>query len=233
MKNLIKKELSHYLNNPLGYIVIVLFGIFANLFFVKDLFLIGSASLRPFFLLLPWLLLVFIPSITMRSFSEEKKNNTIEVLLTLPYSETQIVLAKFFAILIIITIALSLTLSLPLSLLFLTKIYLPEVLVGYVGVLFLGASFSALSLFFSSQTKNQVISFLLSTIILFFILILGSDFLASYLPRLIQEFFVPFSFFYHFNNFTKGVLDFRSLFYFCSFIFLFLFLTILVLEKRN
>jgi len=233
MKNLIKKELGHYFNTPLGYIITILFAIFANFFFVKDIFVVNSASLKPLFLLLPWFLLIFIPALSMRSFSEEKKNNTIEVLLTLPYSETQIVLAKFFAILIILIIGLSLTLSLPLSLLFLTKIYLPEVIVGYLGVLFLGASFSALSLFFSSQTKNQVLSFLLSTIILFFILILGSDFLASYLPRLIQEFFVPFSFFYHFNNFTKGVLDFRSLFYFCSFIFLFLFLTILVLEKRN
>jgi len=233
MKNLIKKEVSHYLNNPLGYIVIILFGIFANLFFVKDLFVVGSASLRPFFLLLPWFLLVFIPAVSMRAFSEEKRNNTIEVLLTLPYLETQIVLAKFFAVLTVFIIALSLTLSLPFSLFLLTKIYLPEILIGYLGTLFLGASFSAISLFFSSQTKNQVVAFLLSVITLFFLLVLGSDFLASYLPKIVQEFFVPFSPFYHFQNFIKGVFDFRSLFYFSSFVFLFLFLTVLELEKRN
>jgi len=232
MKNLIKKELGHYLNNPLGYIVIVLFGVFANLFFVKDLFVIGSASLRPFFLLLPWFLLVFIPSITMRSFSEEKKNNTIEILLTLPYSETQIVLAKFFSVLMVFIIALSLTLSLPLSLIFLTKIYLPEIFVGYLGVLLLGASFSAISLFFSSQTKNQVVAFLSSVITLFFLLVLGGDFLASYLPKLFQEFFVPFSPLSHFQSFVKGILDFRSVFYFFSLTFLFLFLTVVEFEKR-
>jgi ABC-2 type transport system permease protein len=233
MKNLIKKELNSYLNTPLGYIITILFGIFANFFFVKDLFITGSASLRPFFLLLPWFLLIFVPGQAMRSFSEEKRTNTIEVLLTLPYQETQIVLAKFLANLILFFIALSLTLSLPLSLSFLTKIYLPEVLVSYLGVLFLGASFSSLSLFFSSQTKNQVISFLSSVVCLFFLLLLGTDFFASLLPKNLQEFFVPLSPLYHFQNFVKGILDFRSLFYFFSFTFLFLFLTVLELEKRN
>jgi ABC-2 type transport system permease protein len=221
MKNLIKKELNFYLNTPLGYITTILFGIFANFFFVKDLFITGSASLRPFFLLLPWFLLIFIPGQAMRSFSEEKRTNTIEVLLTLPYQETQIILAKFLANLIL------------LSLSFLTKIYLPEVLVSYLGVLFLGASFSSLSLFFSSQTKNQVITFLSSVVCLFFLLLLGSDFFASLLPKNLQEFFVPFSPLYHFQNFVKGILDFRSLFYFFSFTFLFLFLTVLELEKRK
>jgi len=233
MKNLIKKELGHYFNTPLGYIITILFAIFVNFFFVKDIFVVNSASLRPFFLLLPWFLLIFIPALSMRSFAEEKRTNTIEVLLTLPYSETKIVLAKFLSIFLVIIIALSLTLSLPFSLFLLTKIYLPEVFVGYLGSTLLGLSFSSLSLFFSSQTKNQVLSFLFSTITLFFLLILGSDFLSSYLPRNIQEFFISLSPFYHFQNFVKGIIDFRSLFYFFSFNFLFIFLTILELEKRD
>src|SRR3989344_9699856 len=93
-KNLYKKELNYYLNNPIGYIVVVLFAVFANFLFVKDIFVIGSVSLRPFFSFLPWLFLVFVPALTMRVLSEEKRINTIEVLLTLPISELQIVLAK-------------------------------------------------------------------------------------------------------------------------------------------
>src|SRR5438045_3150828 len=98
MKPLYKKELNFYLNNPIGYITIVLFAAIANFLFVKDIFLAGSASMRPFFDLVPWLLLIFIPALAMRSFSEERKSNTLELLLTLPVSETQIVLAKFFAL---------------------------------------------------------------------------------------------------------------------------------------
>ena len=95
MKNLYKKELNYYLNNPIGYIVVVLFAVFANFLFVKDIFVIGSASMRPFFSILPWLFLVFIPALSMRTLSEEKRVNSIEILLTLPVSETQVVLAKF------------------------------------------------------------------------------------------------------------------------------------------
>jgi len=233
MRNLIKKELSYYLNNPLGYIVIVLFASFANLFYVKDIFLTGSASLRPFFFLIPWLFLVFIPALAMRIFSEEKRNNTLEIILTLPYSETQIVLSKFFALFFLLFLSLGLTFSLPVSLFFLAKIYLLEVVIAYFGCWILGASFIALTMFFSVKTKNQLVAFLLSSLLIFLLLILGSDFSASFLPRNIHDFLSYFSPFYHFQNFVKGILDLRSFFYFISFIFLFLFLTVVDLEKRN
>jgi len=233
MKNLIKKELNYYLNNPLGYIIIVLFGVFVNLFFIKDLFITGSASLHPFFLVLPWFFLVFVPSLAMRIFSEEKKSNTLEVLLTLPYSETQIVLAKFFSLFILLILSLILTISLPISLFFLAKIHLPEVFIAYLGGLLLGSSFISLSMFFSAKSKNQVVSFLLSVLLIFFLLVLGSDFSAAFLPKTMTDFLSYFSPFYHFQNFIKGILDFRSLFYFGSFVFVFLFLTILDLERRK
>ena len=151
MKSLYKKELNYYLNNPIGYIVVVLFAVFANFLFVKDIFVVGSASLRPFFNFLPWLFLVFIPSLGMRVFSEEKRINTIEVLLSLPISETQIVLAKFMALITLVIIGLTLTIGLPISLSLLTKIYLPEIIAGYVGSILLSGLYISLSMFFSSQ----------------------------------------------------------------------------------
>lgn len=233
MKSLYKKELGYYLNNPIGYIIVILFAAFANFFYVKDIFIIGSASMRPFFSIVPWFLLIFIPAISMRSLAEEKRMNTLETLLTLPISETQIILSKFLALLTILGMGLSLTLGLPISLSFLSRLYLPEILVGYLGVLFLGAFFISLSLFFSSQTKNQVIAFLVSILVLFFLLVMSTDFISSVLPKFVQDALIYFSPLYHLDNFLKGLVDLRSLFYFVSSILLFLFLSITELEKRG
>ncbi len=233
MLNLYKKEFAYYLNNAIGYIVIVLFAVFANFLFVKDIFVVGSASMKSFFGLLPWLFLIFIPALSMRIFSEEKRSNTIEVLLSLPISETQIVLAKFLALLTLSSISLFLTLSLPVSLAFVSKLYLPEILVGYLGAVLLAGAFISLSLFFSAQTKNQIIAFLMSTIVIFLITLLSTEFFGNILPKTIQDFLVYFSPIYHMENFIKGIIDLRSLFYFLSLISVFLFLSIFTLEKRN
>lgn len=230
---LYKKEINYYLNNPVGYIIIVLFAVFANFIFVKDIFVVGSASIRPLFLLMPWLFLIFIPAIAMRSLSEEKRTNTIEVLLTLPVSELQVVLAKFFALLTLVAIAVSLTLGLPISLAFITQIYLPEIIVGYIGILLLASAFISLSLFFSSLTKNQVIAFLVAALALFLFIVLSTDFAVTVLPKFVQDYLIYFSPIYHLQNFVKGVVDLRSLFYFLSFTVLFLFLTVIDLEKRD
>ncbi len=233
MFTLYKKELNYYLNNPIGYIILVLFGVFANFLYVKDIFVVGSASMRPFFNVLPWLLLIFVPALAMRALSEEKRTNTIEVLLTLPVSETQVVVAKFLALSTVMCIGLALTLSLPISLAFLTKMYFPEVMVGYLGTILLALFFLSICLFFSAQTKNQVVSFLMSVVVLFVCIVLGSDFMASVLPRSVLDMLTYFTPLYHLQNFVKGVVDLRSLFYFVSATFVFMFLTVIQLEKRG
>lgn len=233
MKSLFKKELSYYLNNPVGYIIIVLFAVFANFLFVKDIFVVGSASMKPFFGLVPWLLLIFVPAIAMRSIAEEKRTNTIETLLTLPLSETQIVVAKFLALKVVMVLALLLTMGLPISLSFLTRLSIPEIIVGYIGVFLMGGFFISLSLFYSSLTKNQVVAFLASIVTLFFILVLGTDLTSNVFPKEILDFTTYLSPFYHLQNFVRGVIDVRSIFYFVSFTVIFLFLTIVNLEKRD
>jgi len=233
MLNLYKKELNYYLNNPVGYIVIVIFAVFANFLFVKDIFLSGSASMRPFFNLLPWLLLIFAPALTMRILSEEKRTNTIEVLLTLPVTETEVIISKFLALFTLITIGLLLTFGLPISLSFLTKIYLPEILVGYIGSSLLAANFISLTMFFSCLTKNQVVAFLISALILFFMLVLGSDILSNVLPKVLLDYLSNLSPMTHLQNFIKGVIDIRSVVYFLTFSVITLFLTVVSLEKRG
>ncbi len=233
MKSLYKKEIGYYLNNPIGYIIVILFGVFANFLFVKDIFLIGTASMKPFFSFLPWLFMIFIPALSMRILSEEKRTNTLETLLTLPISETQIVTAKFFALLTVVCIGLLLTLSLPISLAFLSGLYFPETLVGYLGAISISASFIAVCMFFSSQTKNQVVAFLSSVIVLFLLIVLATDFISTIFPRILLDYAILFSPTYHLQNFIKGILDFRSIFYFLGITTIFLFLTIIDLEKRQ
>lgn len=233
MFTLYKKELNYYLNNPVGYIIVILFAVFANFLFVKDIFVTNSASMRPFFIVVSWLMLIFVPALTMRIISEEKRTNTLETLMSLPVSESQIILAKFFALLTLISIGLALTLSLPISLSYLTKMYLPEVFIGYIGLILYAAVFVAVSMFFSSITKNQVVAFLSSIILLFCLLVLYTDFFASALPKVMQDWLNYLSPLYHLENFIKGLIDFRSLFYFCSVASVFIFLTIVNLEKRS
>lgn len=235
---LYKKELNYYLNNPVGYIVIVLFATFVNFLYVKDIFVVGSASMKPFFSLIPWLMMVFIPALTMRSLSEEKRTNTIETLLTLPVSETQVVLAKLAAIATITLIGLLLTTALPVSLYAITsvtsgKIHLPEIFVGYTGAFLMSLLFISLSLFFSSLARSQVVAFMSSVITLFFFIVLSQDFLASVLPSILLDALGYFSPVYHLDSFIKGLLDLRAITFFISFTILFTFLTIIDLEKRN
>lgn len=231
--NLYKKELRYYLNNPIGYIIVILFAAFANFLFVKDIFVVGSASMRPFFTLLPWIFLVFVPALTMRILSEEKRTNTIEVLLTLPVSESQIVLAKFFTLCTIMGITIALTMGLPISLFLLTKLYIPEIIVAYIGSLLLASVYIGVTMFFSSQTKNQVVAFLASTVSLFVLLVLGTDFMASVLPKTLLDFLNYFTPQYHLANFIKGIIDMRSVIYFVTLGGITVFLTILSLEKRD
>ena len=233
IKPLFKKELAFYFNNPLGYITAILFAVFANFLFMKDLFLRGDTSMRSFFEIAPWLLLIFIPALGMRVFSEEKRVNTIETLITLPIHETAIVLSKFLALLTFVSIALLLTVSIPFSLAFLGKIVISEIIVSYIGVVFLSMGLIAVSIYFSSTTKNQILAFLFSVVVGFLLMIVGSDFLSSVLPNFVQEWLAFISPIYHYENFLKGVVDLRAMGYFLSLSLTFIFLTIINLEKRD
>ncbi len=233
MKALYKKEMMQYLNNPVGYVVPLLFALFANYLFMKDVFVVGSASMKPFFGVIPWLLFIFIPALAIRSFSEEKRTNTIEVLMTLPISEQDVVLAKMLSLLTVTMGALLLTLSVPLVLGGVSKLFIPEIVVGYVGLFLLSSSYVAFSVYLSSKISNQIASFLVSVLVLFIATTLSSDFLANILPRFIQDILLFVSPLLHMQNFAKGVVDLRSLFYFVGLSFLFFKLTVMDLQKRG
>ncbi len=230
---LFKKELAGYFNSPIAYIFIGVFLVVGNWLFFKNFFLIGQVSMRPYFELLPWIFLFLSPAITMRLWAEEKKTGTIEFLLTLPVTDWQVVLAKFFGALAFLGFALALTLSLPFTLLFLGDVDPGPVIGGYIGALFLGGAYLSLGLFISSLTKNQIIAFVLGLMACFSAFIVGANFVLLGAP----QFLVPIMKFLglgsHFYNIAKGVIDSRDIIYYLSFIFLFLFLNARVIESRG
>ncbi|OGF26141.1 ABC transporter [Candidatus Falkowbacteria bacterium RIFOXYB2_FULL_47_14] len=230
---LFKKELMSYFNSPIAYIFIGVFLVVGNWLFFKNFFLIGQASLRGYFDLLPWIFLFLSPAITMRLWAEEKKSGTIEFLLTLPVTDWQVVLAKFFGALAFMKIALLLTITLPITVASLGNVDLGPVIGGYLGAILLGGAYLALGLFISSLTKNQIIAFILGLVASFAAFIIGADFVLTGAPK----FLVPVMSFLglgsHFYNIAKGVIDSRDIIFYGSFIFIFLWLNARMIEARG
>ena len=230
---LFKKELMSYFNSPIAYIFIGVFLIVGNWLFFKNFYLIGQASMRAYFDLLPWIFLFMSPAISMRILAEEKKSGTIEFLLTLPITDWQVVLAKFFSALAFLFVSLMLSITLPITVMYLGNMDIGPVIGGYIGALFLGGAYLALGVFISSLTKNQIIAFVLGLVACFVAFIIGADFVLLGAP----QFLVPVMKFAglgsHFYNIAKGVIDSKDVIYYCSFIFVFLWLNTRVIESRG
>ena len=233
IKIIFRKETSFFLNTLTGYIVVFIFSALVNFFFVKDLFAVGSFQMSSFFSIIPWIFVFFIPALTMRLLAEEKKQNTIEVLLSLPLKESDVVLGKFFSAVFLVLVGLLLTLPVPAFLAWRAGVYLPEVFSGYLGVVLLAAGFIGVSLYISSLTDSYVVSFLSSSLVLLFLLLFQSTLVSGVIS---EDFLRPLSFILplsHYLDFTKGLIEIDSVFYFLSMAGLFLFLTIINLEKRE
>ena len=229
MYSILKKEVNSFFSSPIAYLVIGVFLLVNGLFLwvFKDNFNVlnaGFADLNSFFYLTPWLFLFLIPAITMKSFADELNSGTIEILKTKPVTDWQIVLAKFFASLLLVCVALIPTLT------YVYTVYVLGNPVGnldigstvgsYLGLLFLAATYTSIGLFTSTLSKNQIVAFILSVFITF-ILFYGFDAVSSTLGNTIQQFGIN----EHFKSISRGVVDTRDVIYFCSVIFLFLFIT--------
>jgi ABC-2 type transport system permease protein len=236
---LCKKELRQFFSNLTGYIAILLFlllnGLFLFVFPESNLFDFGYASLDKFFELAPWVLLMLIPAITMRSFADEFKGGTYEILQTLPLSRFQIITGKYLAALIVVVIAILPT--------FIYVFTISKISTGgidgggimgsYVGLFFLAAVFTAIGVCCSSLTANPVVSFLLSAFTCF---VIYSAFAAVSAMPVFQSgtgyFIELLGIDSHYKSISRGVIDSRDIVYFLSVIFLFLFLTAKNLLRR-
>lgn len=243
MVSLLIKEISSFLNSLIGYLVIMVFLITISLFiwvFPDTNFSIleaGYANLDPLFIITPWVYMFLVPAVTMRLFSEERKSGTIELLLTRPLTEMQIVLAKYAAGVLLVIISLLPTLIYYFSVWQLSvpagNVDSGSIWGSYLGLLFLGAGFVGIGVFSSSITDNQVVAFIISLFLCYFFYaglesisrLMGSGTAANiiYLTGINA----------HYISMSRGVIDTRDVVYFISLISLFVMLTRTVLESRK
>lgn len=229
----IKKELQQYFHSPVAYVFITFFLVISSWLYIRAIFLINEASMRSFFATVPWLLLFLVPAISMKMFSEEKKMGTMELLMTWPVREIEIVLGKFFGGFLFLLVAILGTIPLVFILKFLGNPDFGAILGSYLGLIFLAASFLAVGLWTSSLTDNQIISFVLSIVIIFVLFILGSDMILLFVPNFLEGFFRSLSLGSHYESISRGVIDTRNLFYYLSFIGFFLYLNVKSLENSK
>jgi ABC-2 type transport system permease protein len=239
MLAILKKEINTFFASPIGYLVIGIFLLLNGLFIWVfkgnfNIFNVGEASLSSFFLLAPWILIFLVPAVTMRSFSDEKKQGTLELLVTKPLTYFQIVLGKYFGALVLIILAVLPTLLYVYSISELVKpeesIDIGSTIGSYFGLLFLISSYTAIGVFSSTLSDNQIVAFIIAVFICFFFYF-GFEGLSNY--TLFDDLFYleDLGMATHYNSMSRGVIDTRDLIYFISISIAFLFFTKLKIQK--
>ena len=241
MYALLKKEISSFLSSLIGYIVITVFLLSVGLFmwvFPGDSNVLdnGYSNIDGLFVVAPWVFMFLIPAITMRSFSDEKKSGTIELLLTRPLTDLQIILSKYLAGFILVLFSLIPTLIYYVSVHFMGN---PSGNIdkgmwgSYIGLLFLASVFVSIGIFASSITENQVVAFIVAVFLCFFSFI-GFDSISGLdLFGKVDTLIMSLSVNEHYISMSRGVIDTRDVFYFLSVIGIFILFTKTTLESRK
>ena len=229
--HILGKEFKSYFVSPIAYIVISIFLVVTGWFFFATFFLFNQANLRNFFSLLPITFSFVIPAITMRLFSEELNVGSYETLLTLPVTFRDVVLGKFMASVIFVAAMLVPTLAYPITVSLLGQLDWGPVVGGYIGAILLGASFSAVGLFASSLTRNQIIAFIVGMALCFSLVLI--DKMLFFLPPTLLGILEYLGADFHFQNISKGIIDSRDVIYFLSLTFIGLYATHFALETKN
>jgi len=230
-----QRELKAYFDSLMAYILLILFLGFSGFFtwiYGSDIFYIKQATLMPFFSIAYWTLFFFIPALTMRLLSEENRMGTLELLLTKPLSNWQIVFGKFLAALLLIVVALLMTFPYVITISNIGNIDAGQVISGYIALILFSAMYISIGLFTSSFTNNQIVSYLSALFIgIFFQIIFGM--LAQNSSGFIGKTLDYLSVSTHFESMTRGVLDTRDLVYFIGISFISLVLTETMLIKKR
>jgi ABC-2 type transport system permease protein len=228
--HIFRKEFSAYFISPIAYIVISIFLLVTGWLFFTTFFLFNQANLRTFYALLPVVFAFVIPAITMRLISEELNIGSDEILLTMPVTYADVIIGKFLASVALITTMLIPTLAYPLTVSFMGQLDWGPVVGGYVGAVFMGAAFSAVGLFASALTRNQIIAFIIGLAICFTLTLI--DKMLFFLPQSLLGIFSYLGADFHFQNIAKGIIDSRDILYFISVCFVGLFAAHLALNQK-
>lgn len=230
---ILKREFAAYFNTPLGYIILVYllvsFGVF--FFFIADVFESQLASMRPMFRYAPLVLAWTTPVVTMRLVAEERSSGTIELLMTLPVSEWQVILGKYLAALSVVMLGTLLTLTYPLTLSFFGDLDPGPIIGGYLGLLLLAASYVALGTVCSTFTGSQVVAALTALVACMLAWVMDKWSLA--VPGTLGDLMLFLGFDAHFGNIQRGIIDSRDLVFFASVVVVCLALAVHLLRRRR
>ncbi len=237
-----RKELNLFFSSLTGYIAITIFlvanGLFAWVFPETNILDDGFATLDSFFSFAPWIFMFLIPAVTMRSFAEEKNSGTIEFITTKPVTDTQIILGKYFSALVLVIFSVLPTITYYFTIRALASpagnVDTGGIIGSYIGLILLGASFTAISIFTSGISSNQIVAFISGMFACFFFYLAFDS--LSLIPAFVgsaDKYFNALSINIHYQNISKGYIDLRDVVYFISIISVFLLMTKTALGSRK
>ena len=236
---IVKRELAGYFITPLAWVFIVIFlfaaGVFT--FYLGGFYQSNQADLEPFFRFHPWLYLLFLPAISMRLWSEERRSGSIELLMTLPVPMSVMVIGKFLAAWCFTALTLILTFPIWLTVNYLGDPDNTVIFAGYLGSLIMAGGFLAIGSCISACNRSQVLAFVITVVTCFLFVLSGFplvlDLFRGWAPEIVVDAVASFSFLTHFSAIKKGVIDLRDVFYFSALICFWLYATVVVLESKK
>ena len=228
---IMKKELMGYFTTPIAYIVFTVFLVITGWFFFSTFFIYGQAELRGFFQLLPMIFSFVIPAITMRLFAEEKHSGSLEIIMTLPVTTLEVVVGKFLAGTVFVVLMLVPTVFYAVSVSVVGSPDYGPIIGGYLGAILLGGAFSAVGVFASTLSKNQIVAFIIGLAICITLTLI--DKFLFFLHSSILGFVEYIGADFHFRNISRGVIDSRDIIYFISVIALSIMGAVRILEERR
>ena len=248
-----KKELQSYFSSPVAYVVITIFLVITGYFFYNlfasfstlsfqaatnpaiakqpNLLNITETLIRPLFGNMGTIMLLMMPLLTMRLFSEEKKSGTIELLLTYPISDMEVIIGKFLACISVFILMLLATITCPILVMVFGEPETGPIITGYLGLFLMGTAFISLGVFTSSITENQIVAATLSFGVLFLFSMMGYS--IPFMGPELGKFIMSISLIGHMEGFAKGIIDTTDIIYYLIFSALFIFLTLRVMESKK
>jgi len=226
-----RREIRTYFNSAVAYIVVTVFTVLTGYLFFTQLFIEKQADMRGFFNIMPLLFMFMVPAITMRLLADEKSSGTLELLITMPVRDWEVVVGKFLAAMALLCTAIGLTLVFALTVRGLGPLDRGPAIGGYLGLVLMGGAYVAIGVMASALTRNSIVSFILAFAISFGLYLLGR--LTQFLPQSWQGLVAYLSIDGHFENIGRGVIDSRDVIYYLSVMAVGLLIATLSLESRR
>ena len=228
-----RRELKALFDHPTGYVLLVVLLAVNNFMFFREAFLMGTASLRPMLDLLPWIFLFFVPAVSMRTIAEETRTGMLEVVLTQPLSEGELVTGKYLGAVLFLCIGLALTLPVPIGLALGSELRWGPVIAQYVGAALLTVGLTGVGVWASTIARSQITAFILALGVTFVLVLIGLDPLLVGLPPTAGAIAARLGVLSHFESIGRGVIDLRDAIYFLSLAGIFLTLSYAALVRRR